>query len=670
MRKEQAQRRIEELSEEIRRHDYLYYVENRPQISDAAYDRLMRELVELEKQYPDLVRPDSPSQRVGGKVQDAFRESRHLAPMLSLESAMEEAEVREFDKRVKRGLGDAAYEYIAEPKFDGLSVELVYADGRFERGATRGDGWVGEDVTENLRTIRSLPLRLHTEKRAAEGTMAVRAEAIMRLDDFEALNRRMLESGKEPFANPRNAASGSLRQLDTGITANRPLQLFGYEIMYAERIRIETQEEALKALSEWGFRVEPHHRRCRDIDEAIAYHDALEEKRDALEYELDGVVIKVNGRDQQAELGARSRSPRWAVAFKFAPRQEITEIMDIAVQVGRTGKLTPVALLRPVDVGGVTVARATLHNQDEVDRKDVRVGDTVHIRRAGDVIPEVVEVVAEKRRKETRRFVMPDRCPVCGSPVVKQGAYHICSGGLACPAQRKGRIEHFASRGAMEIDHLGTKTVEQLVERGMVEDVADLYRLKKEQLLSLEGFADKSADNLLESIEASKQTTLDRFLYALGIPNVGQHVAQVIARHFGSLDSVMNTTREELTAVHEVGEEVATAVVTFFKDRGNRRVIAEMLKMGVEPKWERARVARDLEGMKIVFTGAMDRLTRDEAKALVEERGGRVTSSVSKQTSLVVAGEGAGSKLEDARRLGIKVVTEKEFLALAGVRDR
>ncbi|MGH9389760.1 MAG: NAD-dependent DNA ligase LigA, partial [Vicinamibacteria bacterium] len=480
------------------------YVKGRPSISDAAYDRSLRELSELEEKFPDLKTVDSPTERVGGKVQDAFGEVRHLAPMLSLESLMNEEEVREFVKRVEKGLGLTEVEYMAEPKFDGLSVELVYQEGRFLRGSTRGDGTVGEDVSENLKTIRSLPLSLFTEERGAEGTIAVRAEAIMRLEEFESLNRRMTETGKEPFANPRNAASGSLRQLDTRVTASRPLDLFAYDVMYSDSVAIRSQRQALEFLGEWGFRIDSKSRLCERFEDVVAYHRELESKRDELDYELDGIVVKVDRRDQQAELGSRSRSPRWAVAFKFAPRQEITDVMDIAVSVGRTGKLTPVALLRPVDVSGVTVSRATLHNQDEVRRKDVRVSDRVRIQRAGDVIPEVVEVLLGDRKGDPPEFQMPAVCPVCGSAVELRGAYHVCTGGWSCRAQQTGRILHFTSRGAMEIEFLGEKTVAQLVEKGMVRDLSDLYRLEKKDLLDLDGFADKSAENLVNAIEASK----------------------------------------------------------------------------------------------------------------------------------------------------------------------
>ncbi len=664
MTKEQAAKRLSELRNEIRRHDYLYYVKSSPEISDLAYDRLLKELLDLEERFPDLVASDSPSQRVAGKVQEELGEVRHLAAMLSLESAMEEEEVLEFDKRVKKGLAVDRVGYMAEPKFDGLSVELVYTEGRLERGSTRGDGTLGEDVTENLKTIKSLPLRLRTVSRKASGTVAIRAEAIMRLGHFEALNRRMTETDKKPFANPRNAASGSLRQLDTKITADRPLDLFAYEIMFAGELRPASQEEVLETLAEWGFRIDPSVRKCADIGEAKIYHDELEAGRDELDYELDGVVIKVNQRAQQSELGERSRSPRWAVAYKFAPRQEVTKVMDIAVQVGRTGKLTPVALLRPVDVGGVTVSRATLHNQDEVDRKDVRIGDTVRIQRAGDVIPAVVEVLSEKSKSRSERFKMPEQCPVCSSPVIQQGAYHLCSGGWVCLAQQTGRIRHFASRGAMEIETLGEKTVNQLVDRGLVKDVADLFHLQKEDLLKLEGFAETSAQNLLDAIETSKSMGLDRLIFALGISNVGQHVAKVLASHFGSLEALMRATEEELVAVHEVGDEVAKAVVGYFGDPGDRQVVQRMQEAGVRPSWEQTSTERTLDGMKIVFTGTLSHLNRDEAKRLVEERGARVTSSVTKKTDIVVWGENPGSKLEKARELGVRVLTEDEFLKL------
>ena len=667
MTKLEARERIEDLRSQIRHHDHLYYVKGSPSIADAAYDKLLRELSELEEEFPDLKAPDSPTERVAGRVQEAFGEVRHLAPMLSLESLMNEEEVREFGKRVEKGLGLSSVGYMAEPKFDGLSVELVYQDGRFLRGSTRGDGTVGEDVSENLKTIRSLPLSLFTEERPASGTVAVRAEAIMRLEEFEALNRRMTEMGKDAFANPRNAASGSLRQLDTRVTASRPLDLFAYDVVYADSVAIRSQRQALDLLAAWGFRVDPSSRFCEGLDEVVACHRELEAKRDELDYELDGIVVKVDRRDQQAELGSRSRSPRWAVAFKFAARQEVTEVMDIAVSVGRTGKLTPVALLRPVDVSGVTVSRATLHNQDEVRRKDVRTSDRVRIQRAGDVIPEVVAVLLEHRKGDPPEFQMPTVCPVCGFKVESKGAYHVCTGGWSCRAQQMGRIQHFASRGAMEIEFLGEKTVAQLVERGLVRDLSDLYRLEKKDLLELDGFAEKSAENLVNAVEASKKAPLDRFLYGLGIGNVGQHVSQVLASHFGSLSGIMNAREDELLAVHEIGEQVAGSVVEYFTDEKNRRVIEDMVRNGLDLVWEGSRKEKTLAGTRVVFTGTLSKVHRDEAKRLVEERGGRVTSSVSKNTSFVVVGEDAGSpsmKAEKARELGVKILSEDEFLAL------
>lgn len=664
MTRPEAQERIEALRSQIRHHDHLYYVKDRPSIADAAYDKLLRELSELEETFPDLKTPDSPTERVSGRVQEAFGEVRHLAPMLSLESLMSEEEVREFGKRVEKGLGLTKVDYMAEPKLDGLSVELVYQEGRFLRGSTRGDGTVGEDVSENLKTIRSLPLSLFTEERPASGTVAVRAEAIMHLEEFEALNRRMTEMGKEPFANPRNAASGSLRQLDTRITASRPLDLFAYDVMYADAVKIRSQRQALDILAAWGFRIDPTSRLCEGLDEVAAYHRELEAKRDELDYELDGIVVKVDRRDQQAELGSRSRSPRFAVAFKFAARQEVTDVLDIAVSVGRTGKLTPVALLRPVDVSGVTVSRATLHNQDEVRRKDVRVSDRVRIQRAGDVIPEVVEVLLEHRKGDPPEFQMPTVCPVCGYKVESKGAYHVCTGGWSCRAQQTGRIQHFASRGAMEIEFLGEKTVAQLVERGLVRDLSDLYRLEKKDLLELDGFAEKSAENLVNAIEASKRAPFDRFIYGLGIGNVGQHVAQVLASHFGSLARILDAKEDELLSVHEIGEEVARSVVDYFADDKNRRVIEDMQRNGLDLVWEASQKEKTLAGTRVVFTGTLSKLHRDQAKRFVEERGGRVTSSVSKNTSFVVVGEDAGSKAEKARELGVKILSEDDFLAL------
>ncbi|MDE3117437.1 MAG: NAD-dependent DNA ligase LigA [Nitrospirota bacterium] len=669
-----AGQRIEALRKEIRRHDHLYYVKAKPEISDQAYDRLFRELTDLEAAYPDLITLDSPTQRVGAPPLDELAKVAHERPMLSLDSITDREEVLAFDKRVRRELAkelDREMEaetihYTVEPKYDGLSVELVYEAGRFVRGATRGDGQIGEDVTINLRTLRSLPLTLNADL-APPAQLVVRGEVYMRLDDFQALNRRMTERGEEAFANPRNAAAGSLRQLDSRITAERPLVLTCYETMTGSGELPPTHWDELDALAAWGLPAPTQRRLCASIDDVIAFHADIEAAREGLPFEIDGVVVKVNRRDWQAALGEKSRSPRWALAFKFAPRKEMTVVQDIAVSVGRTGTLTPLALLKPVEVGGVTISRATLHNADEVARKDIRVGDTVKVERAGDVIPAIAERVPVAGERRAEPFRMPDACPVCGSAVAREGAYYYCSGQAACPAQLKGSLEHFASKQALNIDGLGEKTVAQLVEQGLVRELPDLYELTKDRLLALEGFADKSASLLLNAIQRSKQTTLDRFLMGLGIRQVGRHIAKVLARRFGTLDAIMAADRDTLENVHEIGPEIAASLESFFREERNRRVIRRLLDLGMmveEPTRPEGGAARPLEGKTFVFTGGLATLGRDAAKRLVEDRGGRVTSSVSKQTDYVVAGAEAGSKLEEARRLGVRVLTESEFRAL------
>jgi len=667
MTKAEARKRIEQLAREIREHDHRYYVLDRPSISDAEYDRLFRELTALEERYPDLRPPDSPTLRVGGGLRTAFKKVRHVKPMLSLDSLMERDEVLEFDGRVRKGLEVEAVTYVAEPKFDGLSVELVYEDGVFVRGSTRGDGETGEDITENLRTIRALPLRLDDDGMKPKGRIAVRGEALMTLPEFEALNKRLIERSEEPFANPRNAAAGTVRQLDPKITASRRLDLYAYEIMDAEGLTFASQTEMLEALRGWGFHVERDVRACRGIEEALAFHEALHARRDALEYEIDGVVIKVDRRDWQALLGMRSRSPRWAVAFKFPPRIEVTRILDIVVQVGRTGKLTPVAVLQPVDVSGVTVSRATLHNEDEVLRKDVRVGDTVRVRRAGDVIPEVVEVMKEKRPRGTGAFAMPAKCPVCGAKVEREGAYHVCTNGLSCPAQLEGHVIHFCARGAMDIVGLGGKTVKQLIEKGMVRDLADVYALTPIDFAALEGFAEKSIENMMGALEASKKPRLDRFLFALGIEHVGETVARLLTEHFGGLAPLMDATAEDLQQIHGIGPEVAEAVAHFFANRSNRKVIERLLRSGVKPVHEkRAKGPQPLAGQIVVFTGGLESMSRPEAQKKAEEAGARIAGAITKKVTLVVAGPGAGSKLDEARKLKLEVIDEAAFLKRIG----
>ncbi len=667
MTKAEARKRVERLAGEIRGHDHRYYVLDRPSVSDAAYDRLFRELQDLEAQFPDLCAPDSPTQRVGGGLRTAFQKVAHLQAMLSIDSLMAAEEVLEFDGRVRKGLEVERVTYVAEPKFDGLSVELVYQDGVFVRGSTRGDGETGEDITGNLRTIRALPLRLAADGPPTRGTIAVRGEALMTLREFEAWNRRQIEHGEEPSPNARNAAAGTVRQLDPKVTASRRLDLFAYEVMSAGGLAFRTQTEVLDALRAWGFHVERNVRVCPGIEAALAYHDELHATRESLDYEIDGVVIKVDRRDWQDLLGMRSRSPRWAVAFKFPPRVEVTKVLDIVVQVGRTGKLTPVASLQPVDVSGVTVSRATLHNQDEVLRKDVRVGDTVRVRRAGDVIPEVVEVLKEKRPRGTKAFAMPATCPVCGAAVEREGAYHVCTNGLSCLAQLEGHVIHFAARGAMDIAGLGGKTVKQLIEQGLVKDLADVYALTPIDFATLEGFAEKSIENMMAALEASKRPRLDRFLFALGIEHVGETVARLLAEHFGALAPLLDATGDDLQQIHGIGPEVAESVAHFFAGKRNRKVIERLLRAGIAPVHEaRAKGPQPLAGQVMVFTGGLEGMTRPEAQKRAEDAGARIASAISKRVTLVVAGPGAGSKLDEARKLKLEVIDEAEFLKRVG----
>jgi DNA ligase (NAD+) len=558
---------------------------------------------------------------------------------------------------------------MAEPKFDGLSIELVYDDGVLVRGSTRGDGETGEDVTENLRTIRAIPLRLRDEGPAGgrRGQLAVRGEVLIPLPEFEALNKRLIQADEEPFANARNAAAGTVRQLDPSITASRKLDFYAYDVMHADHAAFDTQHDMLAALRDWGFHVEKGVRRCDGVDEAVAYHAKLAARRDALAYEVDGVVLKVDDRSTHARLGMRSRSPRWALAFKFPPREEVTKVLDIVVQVGRTGKLTPVAQLQPVDVSGVTVSRATLHNQDELDRKDVRIGDTVRVRRAGDVIPEVVEVLADKRPRGAQRFELPGKCPACGGKVEKEGANHRCTNGLACPAQLERRIVHFTARGAMDIVGLGEKTVKQLLDKELIRDLADIYHLTPIDLVSLEGFAEKSIENLLAAIEASKTPRLDRFLFALGIEHVGDTVARLLADHYGSVTKLQETTEEELQTIRGIGPEVAQSVAHFFGSARNRKVLERLAMAGVKPVAEARRAGPGpLEGQIVVFTGGLETMPRPDAQRRAELAGARTAGSISRKVTLVVAGPGAGSKLDDARKLGIPVIDEAEFLRRIG----
>ncbi|UCC47513.1 MAG: NAD-dependent DNA ligase LigA [Gemmatimonadota bacterium] len=661
---EAARGQIAELREMIRHHDHLYYVLDQPEISDAEYDRLLHELTALEEHFPNLVTPDSPTQRVAGEPRPGFSEIEHTAPMLSLDSGAAEEAVRRFDARLRSALGEDAVAYVVEPKLDGLSVELVYEDGSLAWAATRGDSRVGEDVTANIRTIGSVPLKLRAGARPVPRRLSLRGEAIMLIAEFERLNARLTQEDKPVFANPRNAAAGSLRQLDPSITAARPLTFYAYELMTIEGPEPARQWEVLDALRDWGFKVTRHTTRARSIAEAIEIHHELERQRDDLEYEVDGVVIKLDDLSARETLGETAHHPRWAFAYKFEPRREVSEILDIVVQVGRTGKLTPVAMLRPVDVGGVTVSRASLHNREEVERKDVRVGDKVRIQRAGDVIPQVLERVGEPGKKRRPVFKMPTHCPSCGAPVVSHGPLDFCTNGLACPAQLKARVQHFASRDALDISGLGERTVEQLLATGLVGSVADLLSLTETDLLKLEGFAEVSAKNLVDAIQSAKEITLDRFLFALGIPEVGTQTARDLGQHFGTLDAFLAATHDELEAVPGIGPKVAEAVSDFLRSTATRKTIASLRKQGLKLIEAEAAGDGQFAGLTFVFTGALESITRGRAEELVRSLGGRTSSSISAKTDYVVVGSDPGSKYERARELGIKILSEKEFLRL------
>ncbi|MEW5888067.1 MAG: NAD-dependent DNA ligase LigA [Pseudomonadota bacterium] len=659
--------RVQALREEIERHNYNYYVLDAPTIPDAEYDRLFRELQTLEAQHPELITPDSPTQRVGAPPLPEFRQVTHRVPMLSLANAFDDEDVAAFDRRVREGLGQDRIDYAVEPKFDGLAISLTYEDGRFVLGATRGDGYTGEDVTANLRTVRSIPLRLRT--RHAPRRVEVRGEVLMMKKDFERLNAAQREAGDKEFANPRNAAAGSLRQLDSRITARRPLRFFAYTMAGADGFALPpTQAQLLDTLAQWGLPVSPERRVVRGLDGLLDYYRGMAARREALPYEIDGVVYKVNRLDYQDRLGFVSRAPRFAVAHKFPAQEALTELVAIDVQVGRTGALTPVARLKPVFVGGVTVTNATLHNEDEIRRKDVRIGDTVIVRRAGDVIPEVVAVVPERRTGKEQPFVMPTRCPVCGSHVERPAdeAVARCTGGLVCPAQRKQALLHFASRRAMDIEGLGDKLVEQLVDHHLVHNPADLYKLGPAVLAGLERMGEKSAGNLLAAIEQSKKTTLARFIYALGIRNVGEATARDLARHFGGMDALMNADEQALLEVPDVGPVVAASIHEFFREPHNREVIEQLRAAGVH--WQEsepaARARGRLAGKTFVLTGTLPSLSREQATALIEAEGGKVSGSVSRKTDYVVAGADPGSKLAKANELGVTIVDEEGLMRL------
>jgi DNA ligase (NAD+) len=660
--------RISELRRQIERHDYRYYVLDDPEIPDARYDALTRELRELEAAHPELVTPDSPTQRVAGAPSRGFAEVRHSVPMLSLDNAFAEQDVVEFDRRVRERLDVEDVEYSAEPKIDGLAISVRYERGRFVQAATRGDGATGEDVTANVRTIASLPLRLMGD---APAVLEVRGEAFMTRRSFERLNQRAAEAGEKSFANPRNAAAGSLRQLDPRVTAGRALDLFFYGVGATEGWTSPRRHgEVLAALRAFGLRTCPEAQLVQGVDGCLAYYARIGRLRDGLAYDIDGVVYKVDRLDWQRDLGFVARAPRWAVAHKFPAQEETTSVRGVDFQVGRTGALTPVARLEPVFVGGVTVSNVTLHNMDELERKDVRIGDTVVVRRAGDVIPEVVRVVTELRPARARRVKLPERCPVCGSHVTRAEGEAVarCSGGLVCRAQRREALLHFASRRAMDVEGLGERIVEQLVDAGRVETPADLYTLRVDELAALERMGEKSAAKLVEALARSRTTTLPRFLYALGIRDVGEATALALAEHFGSLDALQSASTDDIQQVPDVGPVVALHVRDFFGEPHNRKVIRALREAGVSwPEGGRIRRAPGgaLAGEVVVITGTLDSMSRDEARSAARAAGATVTDSVSRKTTLVVAGADPGSKLRKATELGVRVVDEAEFLRLA-----
>ncbi|KON85309.1 NAD-dependent DNA ligase LigA [Rossellomorea marisflavi] len=663
MERQSAEKRVQELHETLNQYNYEYHVLDKPSVPDSEYDQRLRELIELEDQFPDLKSPDSPTQRVGGAILDFFEKVEHRTPMLSLGNAFNEQDLRDFDRRVRQAVGDD-FSYVCELKIDGLAVSLRYEGGRFVQGATRGDGSIGEDITSNLKTIRSIPLKVK-ETAAFE----VRGEAFMPKRSFEALNAAKEERGEEPFANPRNAAAGSLRQLDPKIAASRNLDIFLYALAEIGDMGIESHSEGLDRLDELGFKTNPERKRCATIEEVLEYVEEWTQGRPDLSYDIDGIVIKVDALDQQSELGTTAKSPRWAIAFKFPAEEVVTILKDIELSVGRTGVVTPTAILEPVRVAGTTVQRASLHNEDLIREKDIKIGDHVVIKKAGDIIPEVVNVLEEKRTGEEQEFSMPTHCPECESELVRlEGEVALRCINPKCPAQIREGLIHFVSRNAMNIDGLGEKVISQLFREQLIEDVADLYRLEREQLLALERMGEKSVDNLLAAIEASKKNSLEKLLFGLGIRHVGAKAAKTLSQEFGTMDKLSSASAEELTAVNEIGGKMAEAIVAYFENEEVQELLQELKDAGVnmEYKGPKPVAASDVDsyfaGKTIVLTGKIEQLSRNEAKERIEALGGKVTGSVSKKTDLVIAGEEAGSKLTKANELEIEVWDEDKLL--------
>ncbi len=660
------ERKVASLRKKINEHNYKYYLQDNPIVSDYEYDVLLRQLQKLERENPNLISPDSPTQRVGSHPLSDFKTLSHSLPMLSLENAMNYEEMLAFDERVKKFLQTKdSIQYFCEPKLDGLGVEVVYKKGLFSHGSTRGDGMTGEDISLNLRTIRSLPLSLRDNELSFPELLELRGEVFIRKSDFKYLNEIRADEQKPIFANPRNAAAGSLRQLDPAVTSKRPLSIYLYQPGVISGEKIESQNNFIKNIKKWGLPVNILGELKYGIEEVIEYHKYLEAERNDLHYEIDGTVIKVNSFLEQDLLGSRTRTPRWAVAGKFKAQQATTHIQDIEIQVGRTGAITPVARLNPVELGGVTVSNATLHNKDEIEKKDIRVGDTVFIERAGDVIPKVVKVVLEKRPRNSKSFVFPQKCPVCFLLVFKleYEAVFRCQN-ISCLAQIKGRIKHFVSKNALDIDGMGQKIVDRFVDEGLLSSVDEIFKLKKEELIDLEGMGEKSVNNLLSSIERSKKTTFSRFLFGLGIRNVGEHLSKVLAKEYlFNFDQFVNTNKDRLTNIHEVGDIVADCIVTFWENQANRQVVDTCFQLGVKIIMEiQNRTLMNLEGQIFVLTGTLKQFTRNEAKKKIESFGGRVSGSVSIKTNFLIAGAGAGSKKKKAEDLDIQILTEEEFI--------
>ncbi|MDA1477119.1 NAD-dependent DNA ligase LigA [Bacillus changyiensis] len=663
MEKEVAKHRVEQLHALINKYNYEYHTLDDPSVPDSEYDKLMKELIAIEEEFPELKTPDSPSQRVGGAVLDAFQKVQHKTPMLSLGNAFNEEDLRDFDRRVRQAVGDV--DYNVELKIDGLAVSLRYENGVFVRGATRGDGTTGEDISENLKTIRNIPLKMSRDL-----SIEVRGEAFMPKRSFEQLNKARIEREEEPFANPRNAAAGSLRQLDPKIAAKRNLDIFVYSIAELDEMGVETQNEGLDFLDELGFKTNHERKKCATIEEVIVFIEELKTKRADLSYEIDGIVIKVNSLHQQEELGFTAKSPRWAIAYKFPAEEVVTTLLDIELSVGRTGTVTPTAILEPVKVAGTTVQRASLHNEDLIKEKDIRLFDKVVIKKAGDIIPEVVNVLIDQRTGEEKEFNMPEECPECGSKLVRiEEEVALRCINPECPAQIREGLIHFVSRQAMNIEGLGERVIAQLFRENLVHTVADLYKLSKDQLINLERMGEKSSDNLLQSIEKSKENSLERLLFGLGIRFIGAKAAKTLAQHFETLDTIKQASKEEFIAVDEIGEKMADALVTYFHKEEMLNLLAELKQLGVNTEYKGPKKIKVEDsdsyfaGKTIVLTGKLNELSRNDAKAKIEALGGKVTGSVSKKTDLVIAGEAAGSKLDKASELNIEVWDEKRLIS-------